>query len=159
LAINRIEGADVQRRTAVLRTAVLAAVLGLSVSIAAPAIADNHKDSSCTTGSYTGTAKMFYVSYNSTHWRLTQTQYKLTPADSSSDQNNINQKLFGGSASAGLGNQGNGLRDGNFHVHWDQSYSVNNYFAQKGNDAYVSQEAIFDKFGTDPRCTTKIYFP
>jgi hypothetical protein len=111
----------------------------------------------CTTSGFTNNVGVFYAPYNSAYWKLDHVNYLLSPADSSSDKNNVSTSLFGGSATASLGSTASAHRDAHWHTIW--SVGGVNYLARHGSAAYVAQKVTFDRFGTDPSCTVKTYLP
>jgi hypothetical protein len=111
----------------------------------------------CTADKYRNDVYASYVSYNSYLWSLTSTRYRISPADSSSDRNDVSDWLFGGSSTAALRSTGSAPRDGAWHTFWTVG-SVH-YYALKARGAYVGQQVIFDRFGPDPSCTTRAYLP
>lgn len=96
-------------------------------------------------------------SYSTTLWKVTTTSYRLAPADSSSDRNNVEHKLFGGTAWAGLDSTSSAKRDNVSHALFVENQSrPETMFAKKNGTAYVTSKMIFDKFGSDPRCTARV---
>ncbi len=141
------------------RVAVVCSALGMALTgaVFAPARATSYVSGNCTVSGFLGGLGVYYASYSSTYWKLDHTIYQLTPADSSSDKNNVSQSLYGGSSTAKLASTGSAHRDGARHTLWTVG-SVN-YIGKKGGSAYVSEHVIFDRFGSDPNCTTYAILP
>lgn len=142
-------------RTNVLAAAVVTAS-GISL-IAAVSAQAYSVSGSCSASGFTAAAGVYYSTYSSTYWQIDKTTYTLKPADSSSDLNNVNHTLFGGSASAKLASTGSADRDGSAHTLFVSGRT--NYLARKGGSAYVIETVDFDRFGTDPHCTKRVYLP
>lgn len=137
----------------------LALAAAVTVLPAVPASASSYVSGYCTTGAFKGGLGVYYSSYNTKIWIIDRTIYKLEPADSSSDLNNVKHTLFGGSSTATLRSTSSALRDGVAHTLFDSGTADSNYLAQKGGSAYVLESVVFDRFGTDPRCTRRFYLP
>jgi hypothetical protein len=125
----------------------------------ATAASADYRSGSCSASGFTGGLGVYYSSYNSTNWRIDSTVYQLSPADSSSDLNNVKHVLFGGSATATLGSTNAAHRDALRHTLFNSVNVVSDYFARKGGTAYVREDVTFDRFGTDPSCTKLVYLP
>lgn len=140
---------------------VAASVFGFSggVAVAATVRASSlgYAGNGCSTSGFTNNVGVFYAQYNSQYWKLDHVNYLLSPADSSSDRNNVSDSLFGGSSTASLGGTGSAHRDAHWHTLW--AVGSVNYLARLGRAAYVSQRVTFDRFGTDPSCTVRSYLP
>ena len=116
-------------------------------------------ETSCAVSGFTGFVRVTYSSYNTTLYRVTKSEYKLAPSDSSSDLNNVKHVLFGGSSSATLASTASGLRDGVYHTIYSFPTSQGgvSLLARKDGSAYVTETVDFDRFGTDPNCSKRAY--
>ncbi len=124
--------------------------IGLAVTLVGQRVAaEQHKIRACHTGDYLGENKLIYESASSTKWRLLRTRYRLSPADSSSDHNNIHIAIWKVTKAWGWDSPDNLLRD----FDWHHLRAWNDFRVSKSQNEEDFTN-VLDRFGGDPSCTS-----
>lgn len=104
-------------------------------------------DFSCTNGSFKGLVRMYYT--GTTTKNVTALDYQITPVDLGRNSNNVGFS-DGGVMPTLTHSISNGVRDGQLHTFWSVNYS-------RGLGG-VGVSFDFDRFGTDPHCSSSRSF-
>lgn len=133
-----------RRVTTALTVAGFVGVLGLHG--ASPAQAVSYYGRYCSNGSYNATGNIDYNPNYGSYGReqVIALYYRLGPADSSSDWNNVDFVDYGTSPSR-TASTGSGIRDNSFRL-----LSGTDYVR---GDGTVRWHFEFDRWGTDPTCS------